>query len=180
MKKQDLSVVLMSPDKLKPYSNNAKLHPIEQVEKIVRSIGLTGFDQPIVVNKEDNELVIIKGHGRLLAAQQMNLKEVPVIVLEVDKEIADKARLIDNKSAEGDYDLESLITELDRFRDDLPDTGYDEDELEKLIGELRDREIEIEIDDNGDNGNTGNTKEINPDNFEFQHKCPKCGFEYND
>jgi DNA modification methylase len=146
MNTDSLPVEMIAISELKPYSNNAKLHPQDQIEKIVRSINLTGFDQPIVVNKEGKDLVIIKGHGRLEAAKQMGLKEVPVIVLEVDKEVADKARLIDNKSAESEYDLEILISELQKLSEDLPNTGYSEDELNELIAQL---ESEIEIEDDG-------------------------------
>lgn len=122
---------------LKPYPLNAKKHPPEQIEKLVRSINLTGFTQPIVVNKEGNELVIIAGHGRYLASLQMNLKTVPCMVLEVPKIVADQARLMDNKSAESDYDIELLIKELSKFNsEEIIETGYDETELNKLILEL--------------------------------------------
>jgi len=127
----------LSLKELKPYPLNAKKHPPEQIEKLVRSINLTGFTQPIVVNKEGDELVIIAGHGRYLASLEMNLKEVPCMVLEVPKIVADQARLMDNKSAESDYDIELLIKELSKFNsEEIIETGYDETELNKLILEL--------------------------------------------
>lgn len=126
--------VLVDTDQIKPYRANAKLHPQEQIDRIIRSINLTGFDQPIVC---DTSYVIIKGHGRLLAAQQMAMKQVPVIVLDIPKDVADKARLIDNKSSESGYDLEILLAELSRFQDDnIQDTGYDEDEFKDLMNKL--------------------------------------------
>jgi DNA modification methylase len=135
-----MDVQYLNPKVLKPYPLNAKTHPPDQIEKIIRSINLSGFDQPIVVNKEGKDLVLIKGHGRLLASLQMALKEVPVIVLELPKLIADQARLMDNKSAESDYDLEILIKELSKFESlELPDTGYSEDEMSKLIMQLEDQ-----------------------------------------
>lgn len=170
---------------LKPYPLNAKKHPPEQIEKLVRSINLTGFTQPIVVNKEGEELVIIAGHGRYLASLQMNLKTVPCMVLEVPKIVADQARLMDNKSAESDYDIELLIKELSKFNsEEIIDTGYDETELNKLIleleetiDELNDESVEMK---GFDEEKESNTKEINPDEYEFKHTCPKCGFQYND
>jgi ParB-like chromosome segregation protein Spo0J len=175
----------ISLKELKPYVLNAKKHPPEQIEKLVRSINLTGFTQPIVVNKEGNELVIIAGHGRYLASLQMNLKTVPCMVLELPKIVADQARLMDNKSAESDYDIELLIKELSKFNsEEIIETGYDETELNKLILELEetldefnDENVEIK---SFDKEKEGSTKEINPDEYEFKHTCPKCGFQYND
>lgn len=123
----------ISLEKLQPYRLNAKLHPEEQLEKIGRSFDLTGIDQPIVVNNEDGELIIVKGHGRWEAAKRRGLKEVPCIVLNVEKDIADKARLLDNKSAESDYDLEVLLKELTRFQGEIEDTGYKTEEFEEFL-----------------------------------------------
>ena len=125
--------IQVSIDKIRPYHANAKLHPPEQIEKIVRSIGLTGFDQPIVTDKD---FVIIKGHGRLMAAKQMGLAEVPVVVLDIPKDVADKARLIDNKASESGYDLEILLAEIGRFEDEIFDTGYNPDEFNELLSHM--------------------------------------------
>lgn len=118
--------------KLKPYPNNAKLHPDSQIAKIIESIKLTGFDQPIVT---DTDHVIIKGHGRFMAAKQMGLKTVPVIVLDVPPEVAKAARIADNKSAESGFDMELLIQELRDIESqiDLTVTGFDLEELGDLF-----------------------------------------------
>lgn len=167
-----MDIQQISPKKLKPYVLNAKLHPPEQIAKIIRSINLSGFDQPIVVNEEDGQLVVVKGHGRLLAALEMGLKEVPVVVLHLPKLVADQARLIDNKSQESGYDLEILLKELNKFgADELLDTGYDSQELERLLQNLEQSTEKIF-------DNEGNTKEIDVEDFELEHKCPKCGFEF--
>lgn len=63
-------------DKLIPYARNSRTHNDEQVAQIVASIKEFGFTNPILVGADD---VIIAGHGRLLAAQRMGLKEVPVV-----------------------------------------------------------------------------------------------------
>jgi ParB-like chromosome segregation protein Spo0J len=175
----------IDPKKLKPYSLNAKKHPPEQIEKIIRSINLSGFDQPIVVNKEGKDLVLIKGHGRLLASLQMGLKEVPTVVLELPKLVADQARLMDNKSAESDYDVEVLVKELSKFNtEQIIDTGFSADDLQGMIMQLENSidfgSIDDSEDDRNDEENNGSTKEIDVDSFEFEHTCPKCGFQYND
>jgi len=69
-------VELVETGTLIPYTNNPKEHPDEQVKKIASSIKNYGWDQPIVVD-ENNE--IIKGHGRLQAAGLLDLTEVPII-----------------------------------------------------------------------------------------------------
>ena len=158
----------LSLKELKPYPLNAKKHPPEQIEKLVRSINLTGFDQPIVVNKEDDEYVIVKGHGRYLASLEMNLKEVPCMVLEVPKIVADQARLMDNKSAESDYDIELLIKELSKFNsEEIIETGYDETELNKLIleleetiDELNDESVEVKSFDEKNQDEIPEEKEV--------------------
>lgn len=178
-----MDIIELDPRELKPYALNPKLHPPEQVEKIIRSITLTGFDQPIVANQEGDSLVVIKGHGRLQAALEMGLKSVPVLVVTVPKTIADQARLMDNKSAESDYDLEKLLTELEKFSsDELLDTGYSETDVENLLNQLE-KQVGISLNDEPSDppaeNKQGTSKEIDPDDFEFNCKCPKCGFEFN-
>jgi hypothetical protein len=73
----DLKVELWDIERVKPYPKNTKLHPDEQIERLSRTISRFGWDQPIVVDKHG---VIIKGHGRRLAALKLGLKKVPVCV----------------------------------------------------------------------------------------------------
>ena len=63
---------------LKPYENNAKLHPQEQIDQIAASIREFGFNDPIAVDENN---MVIEGHGRLLACEQLGIKEVEVIRL---------------------------------------------------------------------------------------------------
>lgn len=60
---------------IKPYAQNAKEHPQEQIDQIVNSIREFGFNDPIAI---DEHGIIIEGHGRLLAAKQMEMLEVPM------------------------------------------------------------------------------------------------------
>src|ERR1035437_10147241 len=66
-------------NRLVPYAKNARTHSPEQVAQIVASIVEFGFTNPILVDTNDG---IIAGHGRLLAARQLGLTEVPVVVLD--------------------------------------------------------------------------------------------------
>ena len=132
---QDVTAV--DPDELIPYGNNVKAHPDDQVKKIASSIKNYGWDQPIVV---DGSNEIIKGHGRLQAAQLLGLEQVPVIVREDLTEAEARAsRIADNKTAESEWldeELESevsLLVEEDTI--DLDNLGFDDDELDSLIAE---------------------------------------------
>lgn len=128
-------IQLLPIEQVFPYPKNAKKHSATQVEKICRSIEMTGFDQPIVLDKNK---VIIKGHGRWLAGKKLGLTDVPVIILDVSDDIANKARLADNKLAEdAEYDLNLLLEGLNQFQGkDLIDTGYNQDELNNLLEQL--------------------------------------------
>ena len=95
--------------KVKPYKDNPKMHTSTQVRKIQASIEAYGWDQPIVV---DEEMVIIKGHGRYMAAQNLGLTEIPVLISDMSFEQARQARIADNKSAESEWDLDVLWGEI--------------------------------------------------------------------
>src|SRR5437879_13722234 len=85
-------------DRLKPYSQNPRTHSDRQVDQIAASIVEFGFNNPILV---DTKAGIIAGHGRLFAARKLQLKEVPVIILDHLTEAQKRAYIIaDNKLAE--------------------------------------------------------------------------------
>ena len=65
------AVAWRDPVALTPYERNAKYHPTNQVEVIARLIDRFGFDQPILIDEDD---VVLKGHGRRLAAIRLGLK----------------------------------------------------------------------------------------------------------
>jgi len=137
------------PASLTPYSNNAKTHPIEQIDKIAASIAAFGFDQPIVV---DADGVIIKGHGRREASLRIGLKTVPVFVRH-DLSVADAraARLADNKTAESPFDEEAVRLELgalmavDDF--DVTLTGFELPEIDHLFAAAEPEQAGLTEDD---------------------------------
>lgn len=108
---------------IEPYGKNAKIHPEKQVQKIADSIREFGFNQAIVVDKDN---VIIVGHGRYLAAHLLGMEMVPVLQMDIDEEKAKAYRLADNKLNESEWDMELVIAELKGLslsRVDL--TGFD-------------------------------------------------------
>ena len=134
MKTFDPRIEWRDPATLTPYSNNAKTHPTEQIDKIAASIASFGFDQPIVV---DGDSVIIKGHGRREASLRLALDQVPVLVRD-DLSVAEikAARLADNRSAESPFDEDALRLEFEALMEhdfDLSLTAFDLPEIEELM-----------------------------------------------
>jgi DNA modification methylase len=97
-----------------------------------------GFRQPIVTDKN---LTVIVGHTRLLAAKKLSLAQVPVHIAEGLTAAQIKAyRIADNRvSEEAEWDFGALKIELEDLKDvgeDLSKTGFDTDELSKLLAEV--------------------------------------------
>lgn len=122
-------------ERLNPYERNPRTHTDEQVAKIAVSLIEFGWTNPILVDKEDG---IIAGHGRLLAAQLLTMKTVPVIVLPHLTDAQKRAYVIaDNRLAlEAGWDEDLLTEELRRLAAedfDLGLTGFDLKELEMML-----------------------------------------------
>lgn len=128
-----------------PYINNAKEHPQEQIDQIKGSIKEFGFNDPIAVDENN---VIIEGHGRYIALQQLGAEEVEIIRLDHLSEIQKKQYIIaHNKlTMNTGFNLEKLKLELKEIEineKDLSLTGFEIEELKDLnIGSL-----EVEIDE---------------------------------
>ena len=124
-------------DKLVPYDKNPRTHSPEQVNQIAASIAEFGFLNPILV---DTAAGIIAGHGRLQAAKQLGLAQVPVVVLDHLTEAQKRAYVIaDNKlalNAGWDEDLLRVeMTALAAENFDLPVIGFSDDDLAALLAE---------------------------------------------
>jgi len=105
-----LRIEWCDPARLAASSRAAKAHPREQVLALAESIAAFGLDQPLVA---DAGGVLIKGHGRLLAARQLGLRQVPVLVRQdLDAEECRLARLADNRCAESHWLPGPLAAEL--------------------------------------------------------------------
>src|SRR5450631_285497 len=104
-------------EKLIPYARNPRTHSDAQVAQIAASIAEFGFNNPILV---DSRAGIIAGHGRLLAARELGLAEVPVIVLDHLTEQQKRAYILaDNQLAlNAGWDEELLRIELATLQDE--------------------------------------------------------------
>lgn len=112
-----------------PYSKNAKKHPAKQIEQIKASLKEFGVQQPIVVDKDG---VIIVGHGRYQAIQELGWEMKPewVKVADLTEDQAKAYRLADNKLNESEWDMDLVMEDLKDLEDDLVElTGFDKDLL---------------------------------------------------
>ncbi len=139
-------------EKLVPYVNNQKKHPVEQIEKIAGSIKEFGFINPIIVDKDN---VIIAGHGRFEAAKKIGLSEVPVLRAEhLTPEQVKAYRIADNKLAElALWDEELLavdLSELESINYDLEILGFEPEEIDSILDEYVQNEISELNDENAD------------------------------
>ncbi|WP_045739241.1 site-specific DNA-methyltransferase [Xanthomonas sp. MUS 060] len=122
-------------DSLIPYARNAKQHSKAQVAQIAASIREFGWGAPILIDGQNN---VIAGHGRLLAARQLDMVEVPVVPLDHLSDTQRRALILaDNKIGENAaWDDNLLGIELSELQDagfDLGLTGFSPEEWEALI-----------------------------------------------
>ena len=133
---------------LTPYERNARTHSDEQVEKIAKSIREFGFLNPVLI---DHKNMIVAGHGRVMAAKKLGLKEVPCVRIEGLTDTQIRAYILaDNKLAEdAGWDTELLNLELKELADmdfDISLTGFEFTEPEVDI-KAEKTEEEDEFDD---------------------------------
>lgn len=155
-----------------PYAKNARTHSDAQVAQIAASIREFGFCNPILIGADNG---IIAGHGRVLAARKLAMESVPCIRLGHLTEIQKRAYILaDNKLAlnagwdEAMLALELSALEMDGFDVDL--VGFDAEELKYHLNDPDDRDTLPE----------SSSKEIDPDEYDLGHRCPRCGFEFDD
>ena len=124
-------------ERLVPYARNARTHSDAQVAQIAGSIREWGWTTPVLV---DENGMLIAGHGRVLAARQLGLTEIPVMVARGWSEAQKRAYVIaDNKLAlNAGWDVELLkveLTDLKAMGADLGLVGFDDEELAELFAD---------------------------------------------
>lgn len=131
---------------LVPDPRNARTHPKRQLEQIKASISEFGFTNPILIDPDGS---IIAGHGRLLAAKEIGMENVPTIVLPGLTDTQKRAlRLADNKIAlNAGWDLDILRLELGELSAldvdiDLSLTGFSTGEIDVILDEVDDPDDE--------------------------------------
>jgi len=124
---------------IKPYANNPRQHSAVAIDKVAQSIKDFGWQQPIVVDKK---YVIIAGHTRFKAAQQLGLTQVPVLIAEqLSPAQAASFRLADNRThEEGEWDealLARALRNLNIGNANLNCTGFSSNEIDDLLNSLK-------------------------------------------
>jgi DNA modification methylase len=135
MAKTTTQMELVSIDKLIPYVNNARTHSAEQVNKLRSSLREFGFINPVIIDKDYG---IIAGHGRVLAAREEGITEVPCVLVDYLTEAQKKAYIIaDNRFAQdAGWDEELLRIEIESLQAEAFDvslTGFEEQEIADLF-----------------------------------------------
>ena len=135
--------------KLVPYVNNARTHSPEQINKLRSSLREFGFINPVII---DRDYGVIAGHGRILAAKEEGITEVPCVFADHLTEAQKKAYIIaDNRLAmDAGWDEELLRVEIESLQaadfDPLL-TGFDEKELSKLFDDgIEAKEDDFDVD----------------------------------
>ena len=136
MNKTITQMELVPIEKLVPYVNNARTHSKEQIAKLRGSLREFGFVNPVIIDKDYG---IIAGHGRVLAAKEENLDEVPCVLVDYLTEAQKKAYILaDNRLAmDADWDEDMLRVEIEALQGenfDIALTGFDEKDLADLFG----------------------------------------------
>ena len=136
---------LVPVTKLVPYVNNARTHSPEQINKLRASLREFGFINPVII---DRNYGVIAGHGRIMAAKEEGITEVPCVFADHLSEAQKKAYILaDNRMAmDAGWDEELLRVEIEALQGmdfDPLLTGFDEAELADLF----DEETEAKEDD---------------------------------
>lgn len=157
---EHLKIEYLPISTLKPYEKNAKEHPQEQIDQIVSSIEQFGMNDPIGIWGE--ERLVVEGHGRLLALQQMGETEAPTIRLD---HMTDEQRraytLVHNKTTmNSGFDMEMLHAELDNLDIDMDEFGFTE---------VSDIDVDSFFEDAAPKESKEEGKEM---------KCPHCGMYF--
>lgn len=150
---------LVPISKLVPYVNNARTHSPEQIVKLRSSLREFGFINPVII---DRDYGVIAGHGRILAAKEEGITEVPCVFADHLTEAQKKAYIIaDNRMAmDAGWDEELLRVEIEALQAEDFDpllTGFDAAELDELFSD-------------------GSEKDVKDDDFDLSAALEKASF----
>ena len=135
MSKTTTQMQMVKASELIPYVNNARTHSQEQVNKLRSSLREFGFVNPVIIDQDKN---VIAGHGRLMAAKEEGITEVPCVLVDYLTEAQKKAYILaDNRYAQdAGWDEELLRLEIEALEGmdfDVSLTGFNEDEISDLF-----------------------------------------------
>ena len=148
MEKTTSEMQLVPIAKLVPYQNNARTHSPAQIQKLRSSLREFGFINPVLI---DRDYGVIAGHGRIEAAREEGITEVPCVFVDHLTDAQKKAYILaDNRMAlDAGWDEEMLKIELSGLQEmgyDLDLTGFDAAELSDFFGTDDAKEDDFDVD----------------------------------
>jgi ParB-like chromosome segregation protein Spo0J len=162
MKTETVPIESISPDPA-----NARSHSERNLEAIRDSLRAFGQQKPIVV---DARGIVIAGNGTLEAAKRLGWTEIAIVRTELDPGQATAFGIADNRTGElAEWNDEVLRSLLDTLDDEMLEVlAFDQNEIDALVAS------------GVSDFKPSETKEVDPESFDLDHKCPKCGFEFDD
>ena len=144
----NLQIAYVDPSTLAPHPRNARRHSAKQIDQLTVSISEFGFNTPILI---DDQNQVLAGHGRLAAAMQLGLTQVPVVTIDHLTEAKSRGfMLADNRLGElSDWDEEILALELEELCEidqtfEITATGFEMPKIDVLIEERHKPKVEEE------------------------------------
>jgi hypothetical protein len=166
MIREELSEHAIAIGSVKNHPRNVRQGDIGAISESLKD---NGQYRPIVVQRSTG--YVLAGNHTLKAAKALGWKEIAATFIDCDDDRALRILLADNRTNDlATYDdkaLADLLKELASSELGFTGSAYDGDELDTLLNEEKPFTLQ----------NT--TKEINIDGWEFEHKCPRCLFEFN-
>ncbi len=165
-----LEITYRACSDLTRYVRNSRTHSEAQLGQIQKSIQEFGFTNPILIDESGQ---VIAGHGRLIAAERLGMRVIPCVTIDHMTPAQKRAYIIaDNKLAtNAGWDEELLSIELGELREEgieLGLIGFSDQELDQMFSG---KEPPVIV----------GARELREADFtDFDHRCPKCGFEFND
>lgn len=150
MGKTTTEMQLVAVSKLVPYVNNARTHNAQQITKLRSSLREFGFINPVIIDSDYN---VIAGHGRILAAKEEGITEVPCVFVDYLSPAQKKAYILaDNRMAmDASWDEELLRVEIESLQAESFDvglTGFDEKDIAELFagedGDAQDDDFDVD------------------------------------
>lgn len=111
---------IMKISRIRPFEDNARVIPQRAVDLLAQILQRFGWKQPLVVDRDG---VLVAGHTRLLAAKQLGLTEVPVVMADdLTADEVDAYRIADNRSHDfTSWDFPTLVDQLEVLAPDFAD-----------------------------------------------------------
>jgi|TARA_X000001382_G_scaffold76787_1_gene53731 ParB family chromosome partitioning protein len=160
-----MKIKSIETNKILPYINNPRKNL--NIDKVASSIKEFGFQQPIVIDKNN---IIIVGHTRFEAAKKLGLKEVPVQVADLNENQSKAYRIADNRlNGDSRWDNQLLNIEVKDLLENninIELLGFNPGELDTLL-------TEVNINEENEN-----FEEIS-EPLKTKNQCPSCGYEWD-